>query len=169
MQNINNLSSSQICALAINSHVLQMEQGELTRTPEHIGSRAQVPTKALRTSALSLLLWLSHRPASCSLASHPGGSTSRSFAGEGSKAPHQHGPPCALAGPPARSDANPTSTLFAKILTCACAVGRTHFFVSLLFPFLFFFSFKQSMLRAPSEGFLSPFPKAPGLSSLTRN
>lgn len=104
-QNINDLSSPQICTLAIywsyftdRATTTHTGQGELTSVSERVESWAQVLAKAHRELALLLLLWLLllHSSISFSLLSYPSGSTFRSFAG-GSKAPHQHGHPCTFA------------------------------------------------------------------------
>lgn len=152
MQTINDLSSSQICALAIyqscftdKATAIHNRQGEVTSMPECVEIWAQALTKAHRESGLSLLLWLLllHSSATCFLVSCSGGSFFCSFAGEVNKASHQHGHSCSFTlchSPNLSSNANPAWMLSAIILTCACAVGRAKgIFVSLLFASFFFF------------------------------
>lgn len=154
MQTINNLSSSQICTLAIYQSCFTDEvtpihdrQGEVISMPECVERWAQALTKAHRESVLSLLLrlLLLHSSTTCSLVSYSSGSVFWSFAGRENKAPHQHGHSCTFTvchSPYLSSNTNPTWMFSANILTCACALGRAKgIFVSLLFASFFFFFF----------------------------
>lgn len=185
MQTINDLSSSQICTLAIYQSCFTDEatpthnrQGEVTSRPDCVERWAQAPTKAHRESVLSLLLWLLllHSSTTCSCfllrwlcllqlcwKREQSPSPAQAF-------PHFHSVSFSL---PLKQYKSHMDVLCQH--TCACAVGRAKgIFVSLLFAsfssfFFFVFNLNKVCSGPHLRDFLTPFQKLMSLLSLSCN
>lgn len=179
MQNINDLSSSQICTLAIYHscftdgatmiHICRMNWLQLLSA---LRTELKYPPKLI----MNHYYYYYHHYYAVGLAlllSYPCGSAFCSLAGRGIKVPPQQGHLCSLTACPPGSDADLTRLLFSKTLTCTCAVAIVEpkgFFVSLLFPFFFFFNnLNKECSGLLLRDFWAPFQNLPGLLSLTCN